>query len=223
MPPFVRDGATARVGLVAVLLLVGALVGCGSEDEGGEPAVLGYPSAQAPPPIPGRPPKHSMLARWSNERFGRGPLYANANGVLVKRDGTEIRGWGDPRVRRYVTGLFARMQYDFLTGNMASLCKHVDVPPGASVSPGGRPRNGSCEDKLEAYAKELEEQDFKSSPLRFLWVRTYPRVAGVWVEHVSGKRFRVPFVQGDDGRWRLEIGDLSPRDALGMRLQVGAG
>jgi hypothetical protein len=163
-----------------------------------------------------------VAAEWSAKRSGIG-LYPHPDGVLVKPDGTEIRAWGDPRVRRHVSALLARMQYDFARGKMAPVCKHVDPQLLSSVYLGGVEPGASCERKLDAYARELDREGFRPSPLRLLWVRAYPGIAGVWVEGGDGSRFRVPFVQRGNGRWLLELSELEPREALAMPLRVAAG
>lgn len=201
--------------MAAVALAMGA-TGCG--DDSDEPARLASAAPQAPPAVPPAPPPRSKASpRWARKGWGDG-LYANARGVLVKPDGGEVRGWGDRRVRRHVTALFARMQYDFLTGDMASVCRHVDSLPTTLAT--DLPGYASCDRTLRAYARKLERQEFKPTPLRFLWVRTYPGVAGIWVEDRRGKRFRVPFVQQGNSGWRVELEDLFPLEALAMPLRA---
>jgi len=212
-------GRARGAALVAVVAIAGAIAACG---DGGDDGALGAsaPSAKPPPPLPAMPPPTRVVApRWSEERSGIG-LYPDARGVLTKPNGTEIRAWGDPRVRRYVAVLFARIQYDFLTGDMAAACGHID--PMSEFIPTGASPEAPCERKLRVYARELKDQGFRSPPLRFLWARTYPGITGLWVEDSSGRRFRVSFVQRGNGGWLLELGRLLPHEALAMPMRLNA-
>jgi hypothetical protein len=208
--------------LASMALLAGTVAGCGDAGgaaDGGD--VRAAEMAREPPRLPPPPtPTRVVAPRWSEERSGIG-LYPNSAGILVKPDGTEIRGWGAPRVRRYVALLFAHMQYDFLKGRMASVCKHIDRRSNNYLA--GWATEHGCEEQLKAYAKKLEHQGFKSTPLRLLWVRTYPGITGIWVEPASGRRFRIGFTQRDKGGWLLDFGDLERREALAMPLQFGSG
>jgi hypothetical protein len=220
MSTLIRSGGAIRMMLVAIVLLASTVTACGDDADDGKAAHAAARPAQAPPPLPPPPPSsRNVAARWSRERSGIG-LYPNAAGMLVKPDGTRIRGWGNQRVRRYVTVLFARMQYDFLAGSMAPVCKHV--VPLRSFLPVGATLNMSCAEKLKAYAHTLGKQGFRSSPLRLLWVRVYPGIAGIWVEDSRGKRFRVPFLEQGKRSWRLDLERLVPTGALGMPLRVRA-
>lgn len=220
MPTF-RSGGSACSIVVAVALLAVALPACGEENDSEEPRAAAAAFAGAPPPLPPpQPPRRPVAAKWSSERLSRTPVYANAEGVLVRRDGSKVRGWGDRPVRRYVTALFARMQYDFLTGSMGSVCKHIDSRLLFGFPPNGGIDDAPCESKMEAYAQQLEKDGFRSPPLRFLWVRTYPGVAGIWVEDPRGDRFRVPFVQEGNDRWLLQLGKLRRPETLAMPLRV---
>jgi len=204
------------VGIVLLATVVGACGG-GADEANEEKGTAGANAAsleKPPPPPPMPPPSRTVARRWSKERSGIG-LYPNADGVLVKPDGTEIRAWGDPRVRRYVTALFARMQFDFLEGNMAEVCRHV----GRGFSLGGASVDVPCDRKLKMYAQELKDQGFEPTPLRFLWVRTYPGITGIWVEDADGQRFRVPFSQKGKGGWLLDLQMLQPSEAIAMPLR----
>jgi hypothetical protein len=215
---FIRGRGVFAMTLV-VVALGGATSGCGGDDDGnddGRAIGLEAAAAKTPPAVPAPPPPiRKASPKWSTADWGDG-MRANSAGMLVKPDGGEIRGWGDRRVRRYVTALFARMQYDFLTGDMAAVCKHVDPSLSSIPFSGDRP----CRPMLRTYARQLERQKFEPSFLRFLWVRTYPGVAGIWVEDRRGERFRVPFGQQDNGAWGLELRELAPTEALAMPLQV---
>jgi hypothetical protein len=214
--------------VVAATIAIGAVVGaCGEGDEkagGFAPAAGEKPPPLLPPPPP---PGRAAAARWSTEHIENPDgtdLYPNSAGTLVKKNGTEIRGWGEARLRRYLAALFARMQYDFRTGDMASVCKHIDPTLLTGFPQNGSIPNAPCEKKLSEYARWLEEREFESRPLRLLWVRAYFGVAaGVWVEDFRGRRFRVPFIDKGNGEWRLEIGKLIPSNALGMHLVADSG
>lgn len=224
MQTVVRGKRAMGTMLVVIALLATSAGACGDDDTGADAgggadensARLNSAAPKVRPVVPPAPPSRRKASpRWSTDDWGDS-MYANAEGVLVKPDGGEIRGWGDRRVRRYVTALFARMQYDFLTGDMASVCKHADSALSTLVT--GAPDGASCETTLDRFAQKLEKRGFKATPLRFLWVRTYPGVAGIWVENRSGERFRVPFVQeGDDG-WLLQLDEVLP-EAIAMPLR----
>jgi hypothetical protein len=205
---------------LAVVALGGSAGACGGDDDGGSarPAGLEAAAAKAPPTVPSPPPPvRKASPKWSTDDWGD-ETYGNRDGTLVTADGGKIRGWGDWRARRYVTARFARMQYDFLTGDMASVCKYV----GTSLSTLVTRLNvaTSCEKTLRVYARQLERRGFEPRPLRFLWVRTYPGVAGIWVEGSRGERFRVPFLEIGSGGWKLDLRQLFPPEALAMPLQV---
>jgi hypothetical protein len=165
-------------------------------------------------------PRRVAEPRWSTSRwFGDGPrvdVRANAKGVLVVPNGAPIRGWGDPRVRRYVALLFAWMQYEFVNGRMAAVCEHID--PSSDIPFDGITSDAPCPRQLHALTRRLERSGFKGRPLRFLWVRAYPGVAGIWVEDAKGLRRRVPFVQRGRGGWLLELRHLQP-EMLAMPLR----
>ena len=202
---------------LVVVALGGATSGCGDDgNEDGQAADLAAAAPKTPPAVPSPPPPiRKASPEWSTEDWGEG-LRANAKGVLIKPDGGEVRGWGDRRVRRHVTALFARIQYYFLKGDMASVCEHIDPRLSDIPFSGNRP----CKEMLRRYARKLERRRFEPSPLRFLWVRTYPGVAGIWVEDKRGNRFRVPFGQTGRSGWRLQLRELAPTEAIAMPLRL---
>lgn len=212
-------GKRAVAMTLAVVALGGATGACGDDDGGGEqPAGLEAAAAKAPPTVPSPPPSTRKASpKWSTEDWGD-ETFDNREGMLVTADGGKIRGWGDRRVRRYVAARFARMQYDFMTGDMASVCKYVGTSLSTLVT--GLPVGAPCEKILRVYAGQLEKRGFKPRPLRFLWVRTYPGVAGIWVENSRGRRLRVPFMEMGNGDWKLHLRVLFPSETLAMPLQV---
>jgi hypothetical protein len=210
----------AVVIVVATLALVASACGQDEASGGGQAGSLEPSASERAPrvPAPPPPPSRAVAARWpvdEIESLSPDPEL----GTLTKRDGTKVRDWGDPRLRRYLAALFARMQYDFRAGEMAAVCKHVDNTLLAGFPPNGGISHAPCARKLRTYAADLERRGFKPRPLRLLWVRAYPGlVARIWVEDVRGRRYRIPFADKGDAGWQLELGKLDPPDALGLRL-----
>jgi len=218
-----RSKSAACATLVVVVLLVGVLTACGDADDGGDgdPAAVAAVLDRPPPRVPPTPPPRDEPApRWSTDSWDEASAFPNADGVLALAGDREIRGWGDPRVRRYVTALFRRMQYDFLAGDVKAVCRHLNPLLPTFLSDLAGRRDASCVAKMSAYAEKLDEQEFQSPPLRLLWVREYPRVAGVWVEDSRGKRIRIPFANEDGRGWRMQFAELKVPEALAMPLRA---
>ncbi|HWM09242.1 MAG TPA: hypothetical protein VNO82_07850 [Solirubrobacteraceae bacterium] len=214
---------TRRAIVVATTLIALAAPACGDDNAGGSETgsnSLAPSTGEQPPQVPAPPPPPSpaAAARWpvdEIESLSPDPKL----GTLTKPDGTTVRGWGEPRLRRYLAAVFARIQYDFRAGEMAGACKHVDDTLLAGFPPGRDISHDSCARKLRTYAADLERRGFEPRPLRLLWVRAYPGFVGrIWVQDVRGQRFRIPFADKGDAGWRLELGKLERPDALGLRL-----
>lgn len=200
--------------LAVLALAASALAACDDESSATDGLAA---AAQAPPPLPPRPPQRDADMRWPRDDWGKADLSADRRGVLVKPSGGEVRGWGDFAVRRHVTALFAHMQYDFMTGNTQAVCRNLDgraLPLSTLPAKADTP----CRVELDANRRQLQRNGFKPTPLRFLWVREYPGVAGIWVESRTGERFRVPFVRDGEGPWKLQLSDLRPPEAIAMPI-----
>lgn len=210
---------SSRVCSAVLAVMLGACFpACGGSESAPQARLL-EAAAEAPPPISaGVPWNRTEAPEWSRDDWG-GEMFANRDGVLTKPDGAKVRGWGDRRVRQYVTALFERMQHDFMTGNYAAVCRHLD-PERSSLIWLSNARAEGCAPRLGALARSLERRRFEPTRLRFLWVREYPAVAGIWVEDRYRSRYRIPFIHDPATGWLLQLDELQPIKALAMPLRV---
>lgn len=190
-----EGGWTITTGVICALALaVGACGGDGATD------------------VPPSPVAERELPRWSAERLKNrdgSPYAPSVTGMLIGKDGTRIRNWGEPGVRRRVVANFAAIQDNFRAGDLRAACRYVYDASFGSV--------GWCPGELRRLAGTLHRRMGPPGNLRVLWVRAYPGVAGLWVESPRGQRLRIQF-RPDGGDWRLELGLLHEKETLAMRL-----